>query len=172
MKKLLFIAVIASAILSFSSCEKTKEEQLKDMIEARLDSTMNNPDSYEFVSMTPIDSIMSKWTEEMESFLLEQKIKSLESKNKRLYAQSDMKYLYSHKERIAFLDSVGINNNKQDSLLKVYKSKMDSYIPKLKGYSTIFKFRGENAFGAIVLNAYKVTFNKELTEIKSIELIE
>ena len=83
-----------------------------------------------------------------------------------------MKYLYSHKERIAFLDSVGINNNKQDSLLKVYKSKMDSYIPKLKGYSTIFKFRGENAFGAIVLNSYKVIFNKDLTEIKSMELID
>jgi hypothetical protein len=83
-----------------------------------------------------------------------------------------MKYLYSHKERIAFLDSVKINNNKMDSILKVYESKMNSYVPKLKGYSVLFKFRGQNEFGATVLNEYKIVLNNELTEIVKAELVK
>ena len=172
MKKLFIVMTAALMASLFFSCEKTQEQVLQEMIEAKLKENMNNPKSYEFVSMGSADSIMSKWTEELEAFLLEQSAKALNSKNKRLYAQSDMKYLYSHKERIAFLDSVKINNNKIDSILNIYKSKMDSYIPKLKGYSIIFNFRGQNEFGATVLNSYKIIFYEDFSEIKEMKQLE
>lgn len=172
MKKLLIPMIAIVMGLSFASCEKTQEQILQEMIEAKLKENMNNPKSYEFVSMSSTDSIMSKWKEELEALLMEQSVKALNSKNKRLYSQSDMKYLYSHKERIAFLDSVKINNNKMDSILKVYESKMNSYVPKLKGYSVLFKFRGQNEFGATVLNEYKIVLNNELTEIVKAELVK
>ena len=67
MKKL-FITMVAVLMASlFFSCEKTQEQILQEMIEARLDSTMHNPRSYEFVSMSPIDSIMSEFKDEKEA---------------------------------------------------------------------------------------------------------
>jgi hypothetical protein len=171
MKKFLFIATIASMVLSFASCEKTKEEQLKDMIEARLDSTMNNPDSYEFVSMTPIDSVMSKWEEEVDAEKIKLLISIYDAEVDVLNAKADNR-TFSYSKRISFAEKGLKNIEKIDSLKDEYIKKSLEYVPFLTGFYTTFKFRGENAFGAIVLNAYKVTFNKELTEIKSMELIE
>lgn len=167
MKKLLLFAAAILALLS--SCEKTQQQILQEMIEARLDTTMNNPKSYEFVSMTPIDSVMSEFKDEKEATLIELAITMNKAENKALYAKADAKYTFSYQERIGFLEQIGKNNEKIDSLTAKYIDKRDSYIPHITGYYTIFKFRGQNEFGAIVLNEYKVTFNKELTEIVKME---
>lgn len=169
MKKLLTLIAVLAMAASFFSCEKTQGEILKEMIESRLDSTMNNPDSYEFVSMTPIDSVMSEWKDEKEAVLLELAITMNKSENKALYAKVDAKHTFSYQERLAFLEQIKKNNEKIDSLAVKYIDKRDSYTPHITGYYTMFKFRGQNEFGAIVLNEYKVTFNKELTEITKME---
>ena len=59
------IAVLMASL--FFSCKKTQKQILQEMIEARLDSTMHNPQSYKFVSMSPIDSVMSKWEDEVDA---------------------------------------------------------------------------------------------------------
>ena len=69
------------------------------MIEARLDSTMHNPRSYEFVSMSPIDSIMSEFKDEKEVVLLELAISMNKAENKALYAKADAKYTFSYQEK-------------------------------------------------------------------------
>lgn len=172
MKKL-FITMVAVIMASlFFSCEKTQEQILQEMIEARLDSTMHNPRSYEFVSMSPIDSIMSEFKDEKEAVLLELAISMNKAENKALYAKADAKYTFSYQERIGFLEQIKENNDKIDSLTAKYIDKRDSYVPHITGYYSNFKFRGQNEFGAIVLNEYKVLFNKELSEITDMQPIK
>lgn len=166
MKKLL---LFASAILALlSSCEKTQQQILQEMIEARLDSTMNNPDSYEFVSMTQIDSVMSKWENEKDAEKIKIFISMYEAETDALNARADNTSL-SYNKRISLLEKGLKNLEKVDSLKNEYITKSLSYEPYLTGYYTIFNFREQNEFGAIVLNSYKVIFNKDLTEIIKIE---
>jgi hypothetical protein len=101
--------------------------------------------------------------------MLELAITMNKSENKALYAKADAKHTFSYQERLAFLEQIKKNNDKIDSLAAKYIDKRDSYIPHITGYHTTFKFRGQNEFGATVLNEYKVTFNKELTEIVKME---
>ena len=171
MKKL-FITMVAVLMASlFFSCEKTQEQILQEMIEARLDSTMHNPQSYKFVSMSPIDSVMSKWDNEVDAEKIKLFISMYEAETDALNAKADNPTL-SYNKRISLLER-GLNNlEKIDSLKKEYISQGLSYTPYLTGYYTLFKFRGQNKFGATILNEYKVIFNKELTEIIDIEVIE
>lgn len=171
MKKILTLIAVLAMAASFFSCEKTQEEILKEMIESRLDSTMHNPKSYEFVSMSPIDSVMSKWDDEDDAKKIKIFISMYESETDVLNAKADNTSL-SYNKRISLLEQGLKNLEKVDSLKKEYISRDLSYTPHLTGYYTLFKFRGQNKFGAIILNEYKVIFNKELTEIKDVEVIE
>lgn len=171
MKKLLFIIAAAVLVCSFVSCEKTKEDILRELIENEVKSTMNDPKSYEFVSMSPVDSIMSNWEDEEKAKKLKIFVSMYESENKALYAKSDNPS-FSYNKRIAFLEKVGSNNNKIDSLEREYLTSKTEYKPYSTGCYTIFKFRGNNELGVKVINSLKVVLNKELTEIKEIQIVE
>lgn len=171
MKQILKFVITIFMVASFSSCEKTQEQILQEMIEARLDSTMHNPQSYEFVSMSPIDSVMSKWDEEVDAEKIKLFISMYEAETDVLNAKADNTTL-SYNKRISLLERGLKNLEKVDSLKKEYISQGLSYTPYLTGYYTLFKFRGQNKFGATILNEYKVIFNKELTEIIDFEVIE
>lgn len=169
MKKILALVLLACTIVS---CEKTQEDILREMIEKRLETTMHNPKSYEFVSMSPVDSIMSEFKDDKNAILIEMAIKAQNSERKILWSKVDAKYVYSINERISFTKQIEEKNKKIDSLLVKYSNMQDSYVPHLTGYYTIFNFRGQNKFGALVLNSYKVIFNKELTEISEMKEVE
>lgn len=171
MKKFSFYLIAFTLAYTFQSCEKTQEEILKEMIESRLDSTMHNPDSYEFVSMSPIDSVMSKWDDEDDAKKIKLFISMYEAETDALNAKADNPTL-SYNKRISLLEKGLKNLEKVDSLKKEYISRGLSYTPYLTGYYTIFKYRCKNEFGAKVLNSAKVVLNIEKTEIKEIMTIE
>ena len=171
MKKFSFYLIAFTLAYTFQSCEKTQEQILREMIESRLDSAMHNPDSYEFVSMSPIDSVMSKWDEEVEAEKIKLFISMYEAETDALNAKADNTTL-SYNKRISLLEKGLKNLEKVDSLKKEYISQGLSYTSYLTGYYTLFRFRGQNKFGATILNEYKVIFNKELTEIIDFEVIE
>src|SRR5690554_3139731 len=51
MKKLLLLTLTLTLFISCAEKEKTKEERIRENIEAKLKPTMKDPASYEFVSM-------------------------------------------------------------------------------------------------------------------------
>ena len=108
MKKISFYLIAFTLAYTFQSCEKTQEEILKEMIESRLDSTMHNPDSYEFVSMSPIDSVMSKWDDEDDAEKIKIFIAMYESETDVLNAKADNTTL-SYNKRISLLEK-GLKN--------------------------------------------------------------
>jgi hypothetical protein len=51
MKKFLLVVITLTMLISCGEKEKTKEEKMRENIEAKLKPTMKDPASYEFVSM-------------------------------------------------------------------------------------------------------------------------
>ena len=171
MKQILKFVITTIMVASFASCEKTQEQLLREMIETNIIENMNNPKSYEFVSISQADSIMSKWEDEEDAQKIKIFISMYEAENKALYAKADNP-AFSYNKRISFVEKVGSNNKKIDSLGVEYIARKAEYVPHLTGYSIDFKFRGQNAFGAIVLNTYKVVLDETKTQIKEMKLAE
>ena len=53
MKKIILLVCVITALCS---CGKSNEDKARELIEAKLKTTMNDWDSYEFVEMSKVDS--------------------------------------------------------------------------------------------------------------------
>lgn len=172
MKKTMFL--LLSGIMTASiliGCKAKEENKLKVMIESSIKKNMNEPDSYEFVSMSQLDSIMSKWEDEKQARQIEIFISMYEAEYMALMAKADAKYSYTVNQRIKFTEQAGNNIKKIDSLKYLNLEKRTNYKPYVTGYTSEFKIRELNELGAKVLNTYLVTLNDSLTTIISLKLI-
>lgn len=171
MKKFSFYLIAFTLAYTFQSCEKTQDEILRDMIEEKIISTLDDPDSYEFASISQTDSVMSVWENEEDAKKIKISLSMNEAQLKALNAKANNPNL-SYKQRLDAAEKGLPIAVKIDSLNTLYVKNKMSYRPYLTGYYTIFKYRCKNEFGAKVLNSAKVVLNIEKTEIKEIMTIE
>ena len=135
MKKLtiLFVAVL------FISCTKTKEEKMQENITTEFKKDMNDPSTFEFVSM----SIKKTFTVgERKKVMSEKRLKELEA----MYKDADWKGRP--------IDDIKIMLNQQKIEMKFLKN-IDDNLEAV--YYVDFVARGSNSFGAIIKNNYSAT---------------
>jgi DNA anti-recombination protein RmuC len=156
--KLLLLAV-ATALLA-TSCFKSKKEAqqqtVQENVEAYLMPKLNDLSSYEFVSLTLVDSVNYKnnilTEKEQQQYLLTIDQEKMEREAK---LKEDGSSLYNPEREIKFGDSV----QKMKALIAEMDSIEQTLGKKLEetaSYTYKYSFRGNNALGAKVLNEYIV----------------
>lgn len=162
MKKLVLLAITS---LFMYSCGESNEDKARKLIEEKLQTTMNDWSSYEFVEMTPLDSVFTKF--EDSEYMKEHRRKMLTAMNNTGNIKSKLKSCKKSEESI-LQDSLAYYKNIEDSLMNVFNSKKESFKGDFIGYETKFSFRGNNKLGAKVLSNINVVFDKEISTIKDI----
>jgi hypothetical protein len=148
------IAIMAIWLTSCSEKKLNQDDIVKKNAEEYLKSKMNNPDSYEFVKLELIDSVLFsdniKFRKNRFSELLETDQGNLHYKES---LKTELPSLYD-KQEIEDL-KVSIEKNKRilvkiDSLEKQLGKRNN----EVASYTYVFSFRGNNSLGVKVLNEY------------------
>lgn len=161
-------------LILMSSCQKNKPKPIdvaKTNIEAELMQALNDPESYEFVSISPLDTVyakdyykemMNNYTELLNSMSgYPEKIESFRNR-----ADEFNKYGYPEdaKESEDMADELQASFDKaKQSKSKFEKSYNDSNDIEIKEIKTIFTCRAKNRMGAKVLADYSVVLTDSLT---------
>lgn len=135
MKKLTLII----GLLIFTSCTKTKEEKMQESISTEFKKDMNDPSTFEFVSMNIAKTFTAG---ERKKVMNEASIKEMEK---------------SLKEREAY----GMDNTSYKLLLEQTKKETEFLKSKDDNFEAVyyidFVARGSNSFGAIIKKDYSAT---------------
>ena len=132
MKKLLLLTLTLTLFISCAEKEKTKEEKMRENIEAKLKPTMKDPASYEFVSMN-IKKTFS--VAERKKTVNEEQLNKIRELNKDvpspdLLNQIETEYAFLQKQT---------DENKDAT------------------YYVDFVAKGTNSFGGVIQNKYSAT---------------
>ncbi|MFA5299512.1 MAG: hypothetical protein WC389_15085 [Lutibacter sp.] len=132
MKKLLLLLLTLTILTSCGEKEKTKEEKMRENIEAKLKPSMKNPASYEFVSMN-IKKTFS--VAERSKTVNEEQLNKVRELNKELPSpdllnQIETEYAYLQKQTDENKDAV---------------------------YYVDFVAKGTNSYGGIIQSNYSAT---------------
>ena len=68
------IILLVCAITALCSCGKSNEDKARELIEAKLKTTMNDWNSYEFVEMSKVDSVFTLFMHSEEAKSLDDQI--------------------------------------------------------------------------------------------------
>jgi len=132
MKKLLLLSLTLALFISCGEKEKTKEEKMRENIEAKLKPTMKDPASYEFVSMNIKKTIS---VAERKKTVNEEKLNEIRELNKDL---SSPDLLNQIETEYTFLKNQTDEN-------------------KDATYYVDFIAKGTNSFGGVIQNKYSAT---------------
>lgn len=172
MKKIILMALV---VIVATSCTKTKDEIARDFIESQIKEGMNDPSSYEFASMTPLDSVFSEFKKENETIELEYEIRTLKRKKAVFKDKAEdpfYKRYYPKKEIEQAKDSLDYYTQKTEEK-EAKMAKLESeYIPRMVGYKTTFSCRGKNAFGAMIKNTYELIISESLDSLIKVKMVE
>jgi hypothetical protein len=146
-------------LIGFTSCtekQPTQDEIVKKNAEEYLKPKLNDPNSYEFVKLELIDSIL--YSDNIK-YRKENFQKDIEYNKENLERQASYKTeipsIYKEEEVDELNDKIAKNDKillAIDSLETALGSKKND----VASYTYIFSFRGNNALGAKILNEYIV----------------
>ena len=132
MKKILLVSLTVILFISCAEKEKTKEERMRENIEAKLKPTMKDPASYEFVSM----NIKKTFTvAERKNTVNKVHLDKVREVNKELPSPD---LLFQAETEYAFLQKQ-TDENKEAT------------------YYVDFVAKGTNSFGGVIQNKYSTT---------------
>lgn len=156
MKKLILsIAISILSLTVFVSCEKSKEEKAKSLIEAHLKDVLNDPSSYKPDKFSKLDS---NYVE----YIFTDRSKELMSKVNEVIAEGkDFEYSGEYK-KAALKGAEGLE------LLKMHEAEEKAYVPKFEGFIMIHRFRAKNAVGAVVAQKAAFFFDKDVNQITEV----
>lgn len=158
MKKLILIALLFS-----SACSANKEDKAKKLVKLYLDSSLNDPHSYEPIKFSKLDTLRSpaeetieykKFTKQLDSIhilannLNEQMDNAKTIRQLNLISKQDKKYLKEQNELI-------------DKRL-VYAL---GYKGKPEGFSINHRYRAKNSFGALGIHSTNFKIDSNMTKI-------
>jgi hypothetical protein len=157
-------------LLGLIACTSSKEDVAKKNFEISLSKQLNDPSSYEFVSIEMLKTT-SKWDSidgevlKAESKILdEMAAQSADSISIAASMFAGYASDYQIKESRKYIEESKVNISKLNSKIKAFKDKLNDVSLKneVVEYRTIIQFRSKNAFGALVLNTAYARFNKNL----------
>jgi len=139
---------------------KTQKEIVRDNAEAYLKPNMNDPESYEFVDLTLMDSVIYadnvEYRKNHFSRDLESNRRSLERQEE--YKDGALSSMYNEEEVAKLEERIGRNNKILEAIDSLEVALGDE-LNDVASYTYIYSFRGNNAFGAKVLNEYILQTN-------------
>lgn len=152
-------SVFLLTLIGFTSCtekQPTQDEIVKKNAEEYLKPKLNDPNSYEFVKLELIDSILYsdniKYRKENFQKDIEYNKENLERQAR---YKTEIPSIYKEEEVAELNDKIAKNDKillAIDSLETALGSKKND----VASYTYIFSFRGNNALGAKILNEYIV----------------
>jgi hypothetical protein len=148
--------LIALGQTSCTEKQPTQDDVVKKNAEEYVKSKMNDPESYEFVKLEQIDSILFSDNIEYRKDYFSRSMESDQSSLERQESyRTKIPSMYDEKD----MEDLKIKIKKNEIVL----SKIDSIENQLgerksevASYTYIFSFRGKNALGAKILNEYVV----------------
>lgn len=151
-----FFAFIALGLICCTNKQPTKDEIVKNYVEAYVKKRMNDPSSYEFVKLELIDSIVFSdniaYRRDYFSRNIENDKSSLENQER---YKTEIPSIYDEKKVEDLRAKIEKNEriiSKIDSLASLLGDRKNA----VASYTYIFRFRGNNALGVKVLNEYVV----------------
>lgn len=168
MKQILSIFLLLTTLISCNNSTTQKEEKnakpediIRKNVEAFLADKLNDPESYEFVALKIIDTVLYKQNieeyermEESDIKLNEDRIEKLLEYKKTLPSLFDENELKNQQQELTKNKDVLI---RLDSI----KSALGEKINETAAYLYEFSFRGKNSLGALVLNNYYLQVSAE-----------
>lgn len=175
MKKVVLLSLVATSLFLFS-CSRSKEDIVRRNVEAVLVPSMNNPRSYEFVSIELIDALSNlrildhriviyNLQKELETVLINTNKLDLEY----LGLRRSLRHLrhvrfdrFDAEEYEKLRKDVYIRESKVERYERVVyaltglKRKYSEHLSQSVSYTFRFVYRGQNAMGATVLNSIYV----------------
>jgi len=181
--KIISLSIIAIMVIGCGETELSTEQKIQSNIEAELLPRLNDPESYEFVSVSEIDTVTVKdnaidileWSNEQVAKLdsydgYNKQIEDIEndiSEYKNIDAYSN--YVKDSQDLVVRIKSI-----RQDIMdkNKEYRNDVEkSNDTDIHSITLIYKLRAKNAMGAKTLNSYKYILNDTLG-VKSYKLVE
>lgn len=135
--------------LTMSSCIKSREEKARELFEESIKPQMGNPEVYEFIHMTELDSAYSSLSIDRTYLALKDSLKN----NKTTIYDAAFKTTKDFKAQ----------KKKEKTLEQVIKSYEENFTPKYIGWHSKIEFRAGNIFGGRQIFICDVYFNDDLT---------
>ena len=149
-------------LIGFTSCtekQPTQDEIVKKNTEEYLKPKLNDPNSYEFVKIELIDSVL--YSDNI-NYRKEDFQKDIEYNKENLERQerykTEIPSMYKEEE-VAELNDKIAKNDKILTAIDSLETALGSKKNDVASYTYIFSFRGNNALGAKILNEYIVQTN-------------
>jgi hypothetical protein len=163
MRKLNYILTLTVCALLLTSCESRQNEELSNQYEKELISSLNNPDSYEFVDFKMTDTIykgdlLNKRFGQIKLEIAEQELKLQKSKLKMSNASTQQlieSWSKVAESRIKVIEAI---EKEKDSLISEYKKTKD--IPHR--YIGTHTFRNVNGLNAKIKQESKIAFDDKM----------
>ncbi|SDS97704.1 hypothetical protein SAMN05216490_2217 [Mucilaginibacter mallensis] len=174
MKKTIFFIFI---IIVFSSCShfKTKQQRAQNLVKLYLDSTLNDPKSYESVKFTPIDSAYSNYNLSEHYLQLKAKSDSVvaafdewKEQNPEFNGFGDL----SHEKVLYFVKMNRYYSDQNIAILKQIANDGKLFKSKFSGYTIYNEYRAKNGFGALGLHGISFTVDSDITKVISTYTIQ
>ena len=164
MKKVLIVSLMAFIVIMLYSCKPNPEKIVKNNIKEYVKKHMHDPESYEFVSLTPFDTVLYKDNIENEIKAYEEGIEhykqSIEMNMESI--EFDMQF-DNNEERIAKykseIEEYKKEIEKYNNILNAFdsiKNALGDKINDIASYTFILECRANNAMGAKILSSFYV----------------
>ncbi len=163
MRKLNYILTLTVCALLLTSCESRKNDELINQYEKELISSLNNPDSYEFVDFKMTDTIykgdlLNKRFGQIKLEIAEQELKLQQSKLKMKSAKTEQlieSWSQNAEGRINLIEAM---EKEKDSLTAEYKKTKDTP----HRYIATHTFRNVNGLNAKIKQESKIAFDDKM----------
>ncbi len=170
MRKLLFIPV-----LILFSCTQTKQQKAEKVVKLYLDSTLNDPHSYESVEFGKLDSTFTRFEDDARYISAKAKQDSIKAeydmwkaKNPDFDGVGDL----SHSRVLYFSKMINYYTNGMLAQGKIAIGITNSFKPTFKGYRLIHRYRAKNVFGALNLSQTPFYLDSALTRVTDVDKSE
>lgn len=159
------ICLIAFTVLIIScTSEMSQDDLVKSNIEIYMQENLNDPESYEFVELTLIDSVLINDNIEYRIEYFNDRISftesQIESRQNQIEERYLGSYLYSESQRDRFKSDIEDYHSDIENIKKVLagidsiKVELGDEIYNVASYTYSFHYRANNEFGALVLNEH------------------
>lgn len=167
MKKILFLVAMVLPMV-FVGCSETNEQKAQKLIKEHMMKNVHDASSYEVVEFGSLDSTFtnimddSKFHHAFVKRIICQKMRNQLYNETQLWRTIDKERYNHYKNRHdAYVDST-------DMYYKQEQKAREQFVPMFNGYVMTHSFRANNEIGTPILNKVVIVFNKELTQIKSV----
>gem|GEM_PF-6190181 len=163
------IYLTALIVLFFTGCSKNHEETVKTLIKGYLDSTLNDPKSYEPMKFDKIDTVFTAWQySDKEGTEYFKKFESKKEEQKVLGDKASETLTGAVYSEAKYNTAKAALEKADDEVLEMAKyidSKNEKYKGSVAYYKVKHQFRAKNGFGALTIDDAVFSIDSTFTKV-------